>query len=73
MTKELLVKRAAQNEVIAPHLLLLLTQMMEPTEDSFSYFCDQYLRAWKYPSTIPICLKAIKDCCCIASFSCGVL
>lgn len=73
MTKELLVKRAAQNEVIAPHLLLLLTQMMEPTEDSFSYFCDQYLRAWKYPSTIPICLKAIKDCCCIASFSCVVL
>lgn len=73
MTKELLVKRAAQNEFIAPHLLLLLTQMMEPTEDSFLYFCDQYLRARKFPSTIPICLKAIKDCCCSASCSCVVL
>ena len=50
---------ADRNSFLMPHLLLLLAKLMEPTEASFQYFCDQFLHSLRYSSATPICLKAI--------------
>lgn len=58
-SKEFIQQLSDKNPFITPQLLLLLAQLMEPTEQSFQYFCEQFLRSLHYASAIPVCLKAI--------------
>lgn len=58
-SKEFIQQLGEKNPFIMPQLLLLLAQLMEPTEQSFQYFCEQFLRSLHYASAMPVCLKAI--------------